>query len=43
MKNIYFISTIIITNTYTYLLTRLYINRKYLLIMNKDLPNKDKM
>jgi hypothetical protein len=42
MKNFCFIGGILITNTYTYLLTKLYMHRKYyLLIEKKDLPKND--
>jgi len=42
MNRVYFIGIITITNTYTYLLTRLYITRKYLLIPNKDIPKNER-
>jgi len=41
MKNICFAGLVIVTNTYTYLLTKLYINRNYLLISNEDIPKNE--
>jgi hypothetical protein len=38
MKKICFLGGIILSNTYTYLFTIIYINRNYLLIPNKDQP-----
>jgi len=39
MKKICFLGGIMITNTYTFLITKIYINRNYVLIPNKVQPN----
>jgi hypothetical protein len=41
MNKFCFIGGIIISNTYTYFLIKIYINRNYLLIPNKNIPKNE--
>jgi len=41
MKNYYFVGVILVTNTYTYILTKIYMYRNNLIIPNIDIPKNE--